>query len=268
MRAVVVGASSGLGRCIGVGLAQRGAQVALLARRHDRLVDAAKDAGPGTLAVRCDVTDETSCRNAIEQSAAGLGGIDALVYATGIGPLSRIEDLAAETWRGAFATNVVGASLVTAAALPHLRAARGSAAYLSSVSASLTPPWPGLAAYVVSKAALDKLVEAWRTEHPDVGFTRVTVGDCPGGEGESMTQFANEWNPELAVELGPVWMERGLMNGGFIEVEELVTLVHDVVAHGASVSIPSVAITPRPPVPAAQAVVAAEDVVSVEEVQS
>jgi NAD(P)-dependent dehydrogenase (short-subunit alcohol dehydrogenase family) len=247
MKAVVIGASSGLGRCIGIGLAQRGADVALLARRHDRLVDAAKEAGPGTLAVRCDVTNESSCRAAIEEAAAGLGGVDALVYATGIGPLSRIEDLDADTWRRAFDTNVIGASVATAAALPHLQASGGAAAYLSSVSASLTPPWPGLAAYLVSKAALDKMVEAWRTEHPDLGFTRVTVGDCPGGEGESLTQFANEWNPDLAVELGPIWMQRNLMNGGFIEVDELVTLVHNVVSHGGSASIPSVTITPRAP---------------------
>lgn len=250
MRAVVIGASSGLGRCIGVGLAQLGDDVALLARRHDRLVDAAAEAGSGALAIRCDVTDEASCRGAIEEAAAGLGGIDALVYATGIGPLSRIEDLDADTWRRAFDTNAIGASLVTAAALPHLQASRGVAAYLSSVSASLTSPWPGLAAYLVSKAALDKMVEAWRTEHPELGFTRVTVGDCPGGEGESMTQFANDWNSELAIELGPVWMQRNLMNGGFIEVEELVTLVHNVVSHGASASIPSVTITPRAPAPA------------------
>ena len=247
MKAVVIGASSGLGRCIGIGLARRGAEVALLARRHDRLVDAAEEAGPGALAIRCDVTDEESCRSAIAEAAAGLGGIDALVYATGIGPLARIEDLDASTWRRAFDTNAVGAALVTAAALPHLQASRGAAAYLSSVSASLTPPWPGLAAYLVSKAALDKMVEAWRTEHPEVGFTRVTVGDCPGGEGEAMTQFANEWDTDLAIELGPVWMQRNLMNGGLIEVDELVTLVENVVGHGASVSIPVVAITPRAP---------------------
>jgi NAD(P)-dependent dehydrogenase (short-subunit alcohol dehydrogenase family) len=247
MRAVVVGASSGLGRCIGIGLARRGADVALLARRHDRLVDAAEEAGPGTLAIRCDVTDEASCRSAIEEAAAGLGGIDAVVYATGIGPLARVEDLDADTWRRAFDTNVIGASSITAAALRHLRASSGAAAYLSSVSASLTPPWPGLAAYLVSKAALDKLVEAWRTEHPELGFTRVTVGDCPGGEGESMTQFASEWSSDLAIELGPIWMQRNLMNGGFIEVDELVTLVHNVVSHGATASIPSVTITPRAP---------------------
>ncbi|MFJ1603979.1 hypothetical protein ACIOHS_11510 [Streptomyces sp. NPDC088253] len=47
MRAVLVGASSGLGRCIGVDLGRRGDRVAPLARRRDRLVDAAKEAGPG-----------------------------------------------------------------------------------------------------------------------------------------------------------------------------------------------------------------------------
>lgn len=89
MKAVVVGASSGLGRCIGVDLGRRGDRVALLARRRDRLVDAAKEAGPDALAVACDVTDESSCRAAVEEAAAGLGGIDALVYATGIGPSPR-----------------------------------------------------------------------------------------------------------------------------------------------------------------------------------
>jgi NAD(P)-dependent dehydrogenase (short-subunit alcohol dehydrogenase family) len=254
MKAVVIGASSGLGRCIGIGMAQRGAEVALLARRHDKLVEAAEEAGPGTLAIRCDVTDESSCRTAIEDAAVGLGGIDALVYATGIGPLARIEDLDAATWRRAFDTNVVGAALVTAAALPYLQASNGAAAYLSSVSAGLTPPWPGLAAYLVSKAALDRMVEAWRTEHPELGFTRVTVGDCVGGDGESMTQFANDWDSDLAVEVGPIWMQRNLMNGGFIEVDELVTLVHNVVSQGASVAIPHVAITPRAPVVASASV--------------
>ena len=171
MRAVVIGASSGLGRCIGVGLAQRGEDVALLARRHDRLVDAAEEAGSGTLAIRCDVTDEASCRSAIEEAADGLGGIDALVYATGIGPLSRIEDLDADTWRRAFDTNAIGASLATAAALPHLQASHGAAAYLSSVERVAHVAVAGLAAYLVSKAALDKMVEAWRTEHPELGFT-------------------------------------------------------------------------------------------------
>src|SRR5207302_1711899 len=238
MKTVVVGASSGLGRCIGIGLAQRGAGVALLARRHDRLVDTAKEAGPGALAIACDVTDDASCRDAIEQAASGLGGIDALVYATGIGPLGRLAELDAGTWRRAFDTNVTGAALVTAAAVPHLTESRGVAAYLSSVSASITAPWPGLGAYAVTKAALDKLVEAWRSEHPSVGFTRVVVGDCAGGEGASMTEFANGWDPEVAMRFHPVWAARNLLAGALIDVEELVQVVDTVLRCGASASIP------------------------------
>ena len=247
MRAVVVGASSGLGRCIGTGLAQRGAQVALLARRRARLEDAANEAGPGTIVVECDVTDESSCRAAIEEAAAGLGGIDALVYAPGIGPLAKLVDTDAATWRAAFDTNVTGAAIVTAAAIPYLTASGGTAAYLSSVSASTTPPWPGLGAYAVSKAALDKLVEAWRAEHPSVGFTRVVVGDCAGGDGDSMTQFPNEWDSDLAAELGAVWFTRGYMNGSLIDVDHLVTVVDAVLRGGATLSIPSVTLAPRPP---------------------
>jgi len=247
MRAVVVGASSGLGRCIAVGLGQRGAEVALLARRHDRLVDAAKETGGGALAIRCDVTDPSSCRAAIEEAAQGLGGINALVYATGIGALVRLADADVDTWRRAFDTNVIGAALITAAALPHLTASSGAAVYLSSVSASLTPPWPCLGTYAVSKAALDKLVEAWRSEHPGVGFTRVVVGDCPGGEGASQSEFTTGWDSALAAEAYPSWTARNLLTGSLLEVEELVRVVDTVLRCGASASIPSVTVTPRPP---------------------
>jgi NAD(P)-dependent dehydrogenase (short-subunit alcohol dehydrogenase family) len=250
LRTVVVGASSGLGRCIGIGLAQRGDHVALLARRRGNLEDAANEAGPPTLAIECDVTDETSCRTAIANAAAELGGIDALVYAPGIGPLARLADTDADTWRRVLDTNVTGAAIVTSAAIPHLTASAGTAAYLSSVSASLTPPWPGLGAYAVSKAALDKLVEAWRAEHPRVGFTRLVVGDCAGGDGDAQTQFAAGWDMELAAELHPVWSARNYLSGSLIDVEHLVAVVEAVLRGGATLSIPSVTVAPRPVGPA------------------
>jgi NAD(P)-dependent dehydrogenase (short-subunit alcohol dehydrogenase family) len=246
MKTVVIGASSGLGRCIGVGLAQRGAEVALMARRQDRIDDAAKEAGNGALAIACDVTDEESCAAAIDTAAAKLGGIDALVYTPAIGPLSRIHDVDAQTWRAIFDTNVIGASLVTAAALPHLTKSHGTAAYLSSVSANQTPPWPGLGAYIVSKVALEKLVDIWRLEHPSVNFTRIVVGDCMGGEGPGISEFANAWDQELAAEVGPVWFTRGLLAGCFIDVGELVDVIDGVLRVGGSASLPTVIVAPRP----------------------
>jgi NAD(P)-dependent dehydrogenase (short-subunit alcohol dehydrogenase family) len=245
LRTVVVGASSGLGRCLGTGLAQRGHHVALLARRLDRLNEAAAVAGNGALAIRCDVTEETSCRDAVAEASGALGGIDALVYATATGPLTRLADVDAATWRLVLDTNVVGAALVTSAALPHLAASGGVAAYLSSVSATSTPPWPGLGAYIVSKAALERLIDAWRAEHPGIGFTRVTVGDCAGGEGHSMTEFASGWDPELAAEMAPIWSTRNYLSGSLLAVEELVHAVDTVLRYDAGTSVPSITVAPR-----------------------
>jgi NAD(P)-dependent dehydrogenase (short-subunit alcohol dehydrogenase family) len=245
MRTVVLGASSGLGRCIGVDRGKRGDGVALLARRRERLAGAADEAGPNAVSIPCDVTHESGCRAAIEQAATKLGGIDALVYAPGIGPLAAVESVDAATWRRAFDTNVVGAALATAAALPHLEEAGGVAVYLSSVSASLTPPWPGLAAYTTSKAALDKLVEVLRAEHPQVGFTRLVVGDCAGGEGDARTEFPKDWDLTYAAEVHPLWEQRGYMNGGLIDVAELLRVVDAVLTCRATVS--SITLVPRPP---------------------
>lgn len=245
VRTVVVGASSGLGRCIGVGLAERGGKVGLLARRKDRLDRAVEEAGGNAVAVACDVTDPSSVRDAIAEAADGLGGIDAVVYTPGIGSVRKIEETDAQAWADSFATNVTGASLVTAAALPHLRESSGCAIYLSSVSASETPPWPGLAAYAVSKAALDKLVDAWRNEHPEVGFTRLVVGECAGGEGESMTEFASEWDGDLIGEYGLTWVTRNYMTGALMDVRNLVEAVDLIVRADSSVCHRSVTVAPR-----------------------
>ncbi len=245
MKVAVIGASSGLGRSIAVGLGRRGADVALLARRRERLETAAAEIGSHARAFECDVTDETSCWSAIAGVAAEMGGIDGLVYCPGIGPLKRLADLDAVTWAHVFSTNVTGAALITAAAVKHLEASHGAAAYLSSVSASMTPPWPGLGSYAVSKAALDKLVEAWRAEHPRVNFTRVVVGDCAGGDGDARTEFTSGWDLELAGQLFPIWAARGYVAGALMDVGDLIETVDSVLRTRASV--PSITVTPRRP---------------------
>lgn len=250
-RTVVVGASSGLGRCIGVGLARRGDRVALLARRRQRIEAAATDAGPGAIAVECDVTDEASCRKAIDDAAGALGGIDNLVYTPAVGPLVRMVDTDAETWRRVFDTNVIGAALVTAAAVPYLTASAGKAVYLSSDAGTFGPPWPGLGAYGVSKAALERLVEAWRAEHPDIGFTCLIVGECAGGEGDGQTGMNVGWDMDLVMKAVPLWSSRGCMPGKLMPVEDLIEVVHTILRTNASTSMPVVVARGAPASPVA-----------------
>jgi NAD(P)-dependent dehydrogenase (short-subunit alcohol dehydrogenase family) len=250
-RTVVVGASSGLGRCIGIGLAQRGDQVALLARRRERLETAAKEAGSDAIAVECDITDQSSCQAAIGAVADAFGGVDNIVYTPAISPLVRMVDTDAETWRRIFDTNVVGASLVTAAAMTHLTESAGKVVYLSSDAGPYGPPWPGLGAYGVSKAALERLVEAWRAEHPDVGFTNLIVGECAGGEGEAATGMNAGWDMDLTMQAYPLWVSRGCMPGKLMPVEDLINVVHTILSTNASTSMPLVIARGAPASPAA-----------------
>src|SRR5262245_5294486 len=200
-RLLVVGASSGVGRAVGALASRAGARVAFAARRKERLEEAAA-AAPGAIAVVCDVRREAGCANAVAEAARAFGGLDALVYATGMSPLGLLETATQEEWRNVLDTNLIGAALVTAAAVPHLQASRGRAVYVSSYA--IRQPLPGVGLYRVSKVALDALIQAWRMEHPDVEFTRVVLGNTDG------TEFARGWGADRTAEVTRAWVERGL----------------------------------------------------------
>ena len=201
-RVLVVGASSGIGRATALELARRGARVALAARRLDRLEEAAREAKGVALA--CDVRDPAACESAVAGAVQSLGGLDALLYCAGVGRPAPIADIEPALWHEILETNFIGAAFITRAALPHLTRTRGRALYLSSISARETPPRPGMAPYVTSKAALEKLVEAWQVEHPELTFTRITVGDTP-------TEFAARWDPDSAARYIQQWAEQGYL---------------------------------------------------------
>ena len=123
-RVVVVGASSGIGEAVAVQAATAGARVVVAARRLERLEAVVERCGDGAAAVACDVRDPASCDALIAQSVDHLGGLDAVIYSTAIDPLARLVDTDAELWADVLTTNVVGASLVCRAAVPHYRSVR------------------------------------------------------------------------------------------------------------------------------------------------
>ncbi len=215
-RVLVVGASSGIGRAFGVTAAKAGARVAFAGRRQELLDSAAAEAGAEAVAVRCDVTDEAEVDAAVARTVEGFGGLDSVVYATAIDPLIRIADVDGAAWAHLLATNVVGASLVTRAALPQLRAVKGRVMYISATSVGR--PLPGMGAYATSKAALEELARAWRSEYRDVSFGVVAVGMTVG------TGVGDSWDHALLGELSAGWNAEGYLldNGpGVMQVDEV-----------------------------------------------
>lgn len=210
-RILLVGGSSGAGRGIGLVLAAAGARIAFAARRLARVQAAAERAGGGAIALQCDVCDDASCAQVVESAAAKLGGIDALLYAPAITAISYLADADGVYWDRVLRTNVTGAALVTRAAVPHLASARGRAVYLSSVAAR-GPVWPGLGVYGASKAALDRMVEGWRAEHPEVLFTRLSIGPIASEreEEEDATRLSPGALAVMAKQV-PIWQEHRLM---------------------------------------------------------
>jgi NAD(P)-dependent dehydrogenase (short-subunit alcohol dehydrogenase family) len=214
-RVLAVGASSGAGRAVAESLSALGAQVAFAARRREKVEANAAKAGNGAIGIECDVCDDDSCRALVERTVAAFGGLDAVLYTPAIIAMSTLMDADGAYWSDVLRTNVVGAAQVTRAAVPHLgeqgRPDRGRLIYFSSVSASGTI-WPGLGVYITSKAALERMVEAWRAEHPEVLFTCMSIG--PIGSEREPDDFPSYMNTEQTTKVVathmPGWHERQL----------------------------------------------------------
>ena len=217
----MVGASSGIGRVLGLRAAADGAHVAFAARRAELVRSAAVEAGGRSVGLICDVRDEASCQEVVGNAVDALGGLDAVVYSTAIDILVRIADATAAQWADTFATNVGGAGLITAAALPHLRESAGRAVFISA--SSVDRPLPGMGVYAASKAALETMVRAWQAEHPDVCFATVRVGSA------LPTGVTDSWDRNLLIELSSTWSSLGYIHdngpGGPMTVDEAAATV-------------------------------------------
>jgi NADP-dependent 3-hydroxy acid dehydrogenase YdfG len=123
--ALVTGASSGIGEATAVALAERGASVALVARRRDKLEALAERIGGGgkTLVIEADVSDQAQAQAAVETAVGELGRLDTLVNNAGVMLLGPIVGAPLEEWQRMVTLNVLGLLYCTHAALPHLLAA-------------------------------------------------------------------------------------------------------------------------------------------------
>lgn len=179
-RAIVVGASSGIGEAIARQLAADGVRVALVARRADRLATlAAALGGPShALAVSHDVRDLAGVPQAVAHADTAVGGADLVVLAAGITTTPGVTASAPDENADVVRTNLLGTMAWLDAVLPRLIArGDGTVVVISSVAADRGRK--GFPAYHASKAGLDVYVDALRHRHARDPVRIVTVKPGP-----------------------------------------------------------------------------------------
>ena len=164
VRALVTGASSGLGARFARVLAANGAAVAVAARRSDRLaalVDEIGASGGRAAAVALDVSARDGLPGGLDGAEAALGGpVNLLINNAGVADGKRALDITAEGWDHVMRVNVDGVFFLAQLAAKRLAAAGepGSIINVSSILGYRTPT--GSAAYCVSKSAVAQMTQA------------------------------------------------------------------------------------------------------------
>lgn len=164
-RAVVTGASSGIGRATAALFRQHGWEVVGVARRADRLAELAEETGADTIVADVTVADDVE---RVRQAVEALGGADVLVCNAGgaIG-LDPVESSSPDDWRQMFEVNVIGTQRMIAALLPALRASTadgGTASIVGVTSIAAHRAYEGGGGYNATKHAQRALLEVLRLE--------------------------------------------------------------------------------------------------------
>ncbi|WP_165168311.1 SDR family oxidoreductase, partial [Rothia uropygialis] len=165
--AVITGASSGIGAATARALATGGYQVALLARRADRIEALAAELGGGSIAIQADVTDRDSLLTAAQRVQDELGGADVLVNNAGtmlLGPFSSAQHA---DYRAMVEANLLGAITATEVFLDQLKDGGGDLINISSVAGRTARATNGV--YAATKWGVNGWSESLRQELlPDI----------------------------------------------------------------------------------------------------
>lgn len=155
--AVVTGASSGLGVGFATGLASAGADIAICARRADRLREtqrAVQESGRRCVAVEADVSRPEDCRRVIEQAMTELGRVDVLINNAGVGTAVPALREPAEDFRRVIDVNLNGSYFMAQACAAAMRQSGGGSIVNIGSILGLTSAGLPQAAYSSSKAAI------------------------------------------------------------------------------------------------------------------
>jgi gluconate 5-dehydrogenase len=226
-RAVVTGATSGLGKAMAEALVAAGARVAVTSRERSRADAAALALGPEAVGIELDVRDEASVHAGADEIYERLGGVDVLVNNAGIGMrtvnprfLTNPQPFWAVAPRGfsdALETKVTGCFLVAREVVPRMLAAGGGRVITISMNEQ-TMTRRGFVPYGPAGAAVEALA---RVMAADLAGTPVTANILLPGGATATGMLPDDVSPETQATLldpaimGPpiVWLASGEAEG-------------------------------------------------------
>ena len=167
-RALVTGASQGIGLAVAQSLAAEGANVAICGRNQESLDKAlatlGKAQGSKIVGHTADVSDSDQVRDLFQKVDADLGGLDILINNAGFGVFRATAELTVEEWDHLIGTNLSGAFYCSREALARFENSRGGS-IINISSLAGRNPFAGGAAYNASKFGLNGFSEAMMLDH-------------------------------------------------------------------------------------------------------
>jgi len=174
--AIVTGASSGIGYATALALSKAGANVAIGARRTDRLSKLENEItknGGKVFSQKLDVTKKSDCDSFVAAIIKKWGGVDILINNAGLMPLSFVKNLKVDEWDQMIDVNIKGVLYCTAAVIPHmLEKKSGHIVNISSVAGRIV--FPSGSVYCATKHAVTAFSEGLRQEFSTRSNIRVT----------------------------------------------------------------------------------------------
>jgi NADP-dependent 3-hydroxy acid dehydrogenase YdfG len=173
---IITGASSGIGYATALTLSKAGANVAIGARRTDRLSKLENEItknGGKVFSQKLDVTNKSDCDSFVNAVIKKWGVVDILVNNAGLMPLSFVKNLKVDEWDQMIDVNIKGVLYCTAAVIPHmLEKKSGHIVNISSVAGRIV--FPSGSVYCATKHAVTAFSEGLRQEFSTRSNIRVT----------------------------------------------------------------------------------------------